>query len=68
MKAWYKSKTIWVNALAAALAAVPQIMPIVQSLDYRWYIALSLVVPAANVLLRSVTNQPIGWKNDWKSD
>lgn len=63
-KAWWKSKTIWVNAIAASIAAAPTILPAVERLDNRWYIALAMLIPAVNVLLRAVTDMPIGIKDE----
>lgn len=61
MKEWYKSKTIWLNGIAGALATLEASTGILQPfLPDQWYAAALVLLPAANVLLRLITGQPIG--------
>jgi len=57
-KPWYKSKTIWANALvivSGLTAAIDQSAPILGNVDPR---AL-FVIGAANIFLRAITNSGI---------
>jgi hypothetical protein len=61
VKAWYKSKTLILNALAAGLAALEvstgALKPVLG--ESGLYVALSVGLPVANAMLRIVTKQPI---------
>lgn len=60
-KAFYKSKTIVFNILLALIAAVAVYEPQVEELFGRKaYLALLLGSVVVNIILRSVTSQPIG--------
>ena len=58
-KSWYLSKTLWLNAITMIIAIVGML------LDQPWipakYIAIatSIVLPVLNMILRSLTSQPI---------
>ena len=56
MKAWWKSKTIWVNTLGAAVE-IGQLLMQAQILPPG---TITLVLAGANVVLRKLTTQPIG--------
>lgn len=57
-KAWYASKTIWINVLTtvAGLAAYGDFLPLSDEAKA----ALLAASGIANVLLRFITKQPIG--------
>lgn len=61
MKPWYKSKTILVNAVAAALTALEastgMLKPI---LGDSFYLIVAVGLPVVNAMLRTVTTQPLG--------
>lgn len=63
MKPWYKSKTIWLNAVAAALAVVELNFHLLQpSIPPGVYVTAAGVLAFANVLLRAVTTTGISLK------
>ena len=64
-KPWYKSKTIWLNLAVAGLAAVEAATGALHPVlgDNGIYIAVAGVLPVANMILRSMTSQPIGKKH-----
>jgi hypothetical protein len=63
-KKWYKSKTIWVNLIAALLGITPII-----DIDFlrligvgeptKYFAIVGAVTTVLNVVLRTITNQPI---------
>lgn len=59
-KSWYRSKTLWLNLVAAALVAAEASMGALTAVlpgdAYAW---LAVGVPVANALLRVITTQPI---------
>lgn len=58
MKAWYQSKTLWVNiiiALLAIVSEVSQVFPVSQN-PMVW----TLITSVLNIILRLITGQPIG--------
>ena len=63
MKAWWKSKTLWFNALVAALAAAEAsfslIQPYVPGNIYGWGL---LLLTCGNALLRILTTQGVALK------
>lgn len=65
MKPWYKSKTIIINALAAALTALEastgMLKPI---LGDSFYLIVAVGLPVVNAMLRTVTTQPLGKQSD----
>lgn len=63
-KPWYTSKTIWLNLAVATLAAVEAATGALHPMlgDNGIYIAVAGVLPVANMILRSMTSQPIGKK------
>lgn len=59
-KPWYRSKTVWVNALAAALVALESQLHILEPvMPVSAYVALAMLLPAINIVLRSVTSSAI---------
>lgn len=57
-KKWYESKTLWFNAVCAALAALEASLGFVQPLmPVNVYAILSLVLTIGNAVLRVITNQ-----------
>ena len=61
MKRWYKSKTIWFNALAGVLIAIESVFHVLQDIlgPTAYPLALVLVV-VVNGFLRVITTQEIG--------
>lgn len=64
-KPWYKSKTLWVNALAAALAALEASTGALKPAlgDKGLYVAIAVGLPVINAALRAATTQPLGKRN-----
>lgn len=58
-KCWWKSRTIWVNALAAMVVAILQVLPEIRAANTQLYLWLAVILPAANIWLRFLTNQAI---------
>lgn len=58
MKPWYTSKTLWVNALVAALAALEAGTGVLQPfLPANFYAMVAVGLPVVNAVLRIVTTQ-----------
>jgi hypothetical protein len=58
MKAWYQSKTLWVNAIVAALAAFEAGTGMLQPfLPANFYTMIAVGLPVVNAVLRIVTTQ-----------
>ena len=67
MKAWYKSKTMWVNLLIVGGAVVngvvglvPTLQPLVEPNTYNLVL---FVIGIVNVILRAVTTTAVGAKD-----
>lgn len=59
-KCWWKSKTLWVNAIAAGLVALEAVTGKLQPLlPVNLYTALAVGLPVVNAVLRIVTTQGI---------
>lgn len=59
-KPWWKSKTLLLNLLAAALlAAEPQFHLLQSVLPGNVYAVLAIALTVANAMLRVVTSQPV---------
>ncbi|AWI78599.1 hypothetical protein CEW87_04015 [Parazoarcus communis] len=57
-KCWWKSKTLWVNAIAAGLVALEAVTGKLQPmLPVNLYTAMAVGLPVLNAMLRIVTNQ-----------
>ena len=58
MKPWYLSKTLWVNAVVAALAALEAGTGVLQPfLPANFYAIVAVGLPVVNAVLRIVTTQ-----------
>jgi hypothetical protein len=58
MKAWYQSKTLWVNAIVAALATLEASAGLLQPfLPVNFYTIVAVGLPVVNAVLRIVTTQ-----------
>ena len=58
MKPWYTSKTLWVNALVAALSALEAGTGVLQPfLPANFYAIVAVGLPVVNAVLRIVTTQ-----------
>ena len=55
-KAWYQSKTLWLNILAAAAGVIQSFTGFVVSVEVQGAILIIL-----NVILRLVTKSEIAW-------
>ncbi len=60
MKKWYKSKTLWFNAVAGVALIVEQNLPVIQPfLPPHIGAALVVAVPIVNLALRLVTTKEL---------
>ena len=58
MKPWWQSKTLWVNAVIAALAALEAGTGLLQPfLPVNFYAAVAVGLPVVNSVLRVITTQ-----------
>jgi len=58
MKAWWKSKTLWINIIVAVLASLEATTGLLQPfLPEHWYVVVAMGLPVINVVLRIVTTQ-----------
>lgn len=63
-KAWWKSRTLWLNAVVLLLAtAESQLGLLREVLPINLYALIALVLPVLNMLLRVVTTAPLGAKD-----
>jgi hypothetical protein len=59
-KAWWKSRTLWVNAMAAMLVALEAGTGVLQPLlPINLYTALAVGLPVVNALLRVITTSGV---------
>lgn len=57
-KPWYRSKTLWVNALAAGLVALEASFGLAQPLlPVNIYMIVAVALPVINSVLRAVTTK-----------
>jgi hypothetical protein len=60
-KPWYRSRTLWFNALCLALAAAEAQVNVLQGVlpggVYAW---LAFVLPVGNAVLRMITSTAVG--------
>lgn len=57
-KCWWQSKTLWVNAAAAALIALEASTGLLQPrLPVNLYTAMAVALPIINAVLRVITTQ-----------
>lgn len=63
-KAWWKSKTLWLNALVLLFATLELRLDLVKEIApaqlYAW---IAIALPVLNMLLRAITSVPIGSKD-----
>lgn len=60
MKPWWRSRTLWVNALVAGLVALEVRFELLQPLlPVNVYALVATVLPVINVVLRTVTNSAL---------
>ncbi len=60
-KAWWKSKTLWLNALVLLLATLElQLGMLREVLPVNLYALIAIALPVLNMLLRAVTKAPLG--------
>ena len=57
-KKWYESKTLWVNVIVVALAALTALTN-QGDLPAEWEAIVAAVIAVLNIGLRFVTNRPI---------
>ena len=63
-KAWWKSKTLWLNALVLLLAtAESQLGVLREALPINVYALIAIALPVLNMLLRTVTTMPLARKD-----
>jgi hypothetical protein len=64
VKPWWRSKTLWFNALAFALAAVELNAGLLRAvLPANWFAWFAFGVPIANALLRAFTHTALAGRN-----
>ena len=57
-KLWWKSRTLWINAFMAGLAALEYVTGVLQFvLPINAYAVIAVVIPVVNAILRVVTTQ-----------
>lgn len=62
-KPWWKSKTLWLNAIAAGLVALEANTGLLRPLlPVSLYMVLAAGLPVANALLRVITTQALSLK------
>ena len=58
MKSWYRSKTLWFNAIVAALAALEGVTGLLAPYTgQNFYSALCVVLPIGNAMLRVISTE-----------
>lgn len=63
-KAWWKSRTLWLNFIALLLAAAEsQVGLLREVLPINLYALMAIALPAVNMLLRVATTTPLGRKD-----
>lgn len=63
MKPWYRSRTLWFNAIVLALAAAEQQLGVLQGvLPGGLYAWLAFVLPIGNAVLRFITTTAVTFK------
>ena len=59
-KPWYKSKTVWFNALVTGSMILTGVVGLLPST----YAGAIVAINVANVVLRALTSGPINWSED----
>lgn len=58
LKKWWKSKTLWINAIVGALVALEGVTGFLQPhLPMNLYAAVAVALPVVNAILRVVTTK-----------
>ena len=69
MKPWYRSRTLRVNALAAALVALEATSGLLQPhMQVNFYLGMAVVLPVINAVLRVITTQTLVMRNPHNAD
>lgn len=56
-KLWWKSKTLWFNAITACLVSLEASTGYMKPyLPEHWYVVVIIVLPMVNILLRLISN------------
>lgn len=64
-KVWWKSKTLWANAIVAALVAAEAVTGVMQPyVAEKFYAAVAVFLPIINAVLRVVTTEALGVRKD----
>ena len=64
-KVWWKSKTLWVNAIVAALVATEAVTGVMQPyVAEKFYAAVAVFLPIVNAVLRVITSEALGMHKD----
>lgn len=64
-KPWYASRTVWLNAAAAALVALEASTGLLQPyVGDHFYAALAVALPVLNAMLRVITTQGIALRKE----
>lgn len=64
-KVWWKSRTLWVNAVVGALVALEAKTDLLQPfLPVNFYSAVAVGLPVLNAMLRVITSTGLGVKED----
>ena len=64
-KAWYKSKTILVNAGVAALVALEAVTGFLKPyVGDAFYAAIAVALPVVNAMLRVITTEGVGKRDE----
>lgn len=59
-KVWWHSKTLWFNAIAAALVAAESVTGMLQPhVGVNLYAAIAVILPIANSFLRVITTKAL---------
>ncbi len=62
-KCWWKSRTLWFNAMAAALLALETVTGAIQPyVPVNVYVVMAVALPVINAILRVVTTQALTFK------
>ncbi len=65
MKVWWKSKTIWINAIAATLVAAESVTGAMQPLiSVNFYAVMAVFLPIINAFLRTITTDALTASKD----
>ncbi len=62
-KPWWQSRTLWVNAIAAALMALEASLNLLQPhLPVSIWVVFAVALPVVNAVLRAITTQALTLK------